>query len=163
MPILRTAICSRQIFKAVTLMNAYLGSTDLRESLMMNANLQKAYMAHSDMDLADFSGANLSFAYLAFADGSGANFSGADLSYADLVGVDFTDANLQGSNLMYVSNYDSDSFIGATYDRDTILGPDMDPTELGMIFVPSPGGLVLLLIPALFKKRRLRSNCTRED
>ncbi|MFN8473934.1 MAG: pentapeptide repeat-containing protein [Anaerolineae bacterium] len=86
-----------------------LNSTDLRETVLLTANLQRAllfnanlspaYLLYADLSWAHLEEANLHMAYLHQANLSNAHLEGADLSKADLTQVNLSGADLTGANL----------------------------------------------------------------
>ena len=95
-----------------------LSGTSLNRADLRGANLMGADISGTDMRNASLHSANLTNADLRQADLSG-GFIGADLRRASL-----NKADLRGANLS-----------GVLYDKNTVLPPDLDPEEAGMVLV----------------------------
>ena len=137
--------------------------------LFIGATLDRAFLRTQFTDGADFTGASLVNAELQGMGGTGVIFAGADLSgvemddsffhFSDFRNVNFAGANLgeftaedsdfRGADLSSVVNIDS-LFSRSVYDSSTRFPPGYDPQGAGMIFVPEPATVNLLLASVIF-------------
>ncbi len=88
----------------VTLNNRGLQNYDLRDAIMVEADLRGSDLRDADLSGADFSGANMAGVNLSNANLTGARFIGTNLAGADLrntvlTDTDFSGAHLTGANL----------------------------------------------------------------
>ncbi|MDG2201473.1 MAG: pentapeptide repeat-containing protein [Phycisphaerales bacterium] len=123
------------------LTNANLTNADLTGSILTNAILGGVSSGGIVGEPADLpNGFVLANGYLV---GGGVDLTGADLSGADLTGAviygsNFTGADLTGADLSKLSGWEFATWIGATYDDDTLFPEGMDPDEYGMVFSGPP-------------------------
>ena len=101
----------------------FMGQANLRESLLVHANLYMVDLRGACLVGADLTNANLVGANLAGADLRGANLAGANLLVADLHGAILNGANLQGAR-----NLTTQQLYTATYDHTTLLDTEVDTT-----------------------------------
>jgi uncharacterized protein YjbI with pentapeptide repeats len=87
-------------------------------------NLSGANLQGLDLQDVKFTGSDL----------SGANLSGANLEDARLDFILLTGADLRGTNLMHALLFQA-ILNGAKYDKNTLLPPDLDPEEAGMVLI----------------------------
>jgi hypothetical protein len=104
---------------------------------------------------ADLSGAEMDDSFFHFSDFRNVNFAGADLG-------EFTaeDSDFRGADLSSAVNVDS-LFLRSVYDSSTRFPPGYDPQGAGMIFVPEPAAVSLLvsgLLVAGFLRGRSSAN-----
>ena len=151
---------------SVDLTNAYLFQTNLQHANLNNAILDFAYMKDINLANSNMANSTLEYSYAFNANFNSANlvfanFIGATLSFSDFLESDlsfsvfalanishasFIDATLVGANFTGVCCWGSADFNGATYDNTTIFASGMDPTELGMVFIPAPATLAVYLV-----------------
>lgn len=87
----------------INLEKATLNRTDFSNSDMAGANLSKAEAGRARFNGAKLSGANFAKAELNRASFRGADLTGSDLSKSELGRADFTDANLANANIAFAN------------------------------------------------------------
>jgi hypothetical protein len=137
--------------------------------LFIGATLDRALLRTQFTDGANFTGASLVNAELRGMGGTGVVFADADLSgvdmddsffhFSDFRNVNFAGADLgeftaedsdfRGADLSSAVNIDS-LFSRSVYDSSTRFPPGYDPQGAGMIFVPEPAAVNLVLAGLIF-------------
>jgi hypothetical protein len=106
---------------------------------------------------ADLSGVVTNDSFFYFSDFRNATFAGADLHEFLAYDSDF-----RGADLSTVIEIDT-LFLRSIYDSSTRFPPGYDPQGAGMILVPEPATVTLLLSGLIFSsRRRCRANAVRE-
>jgi hypothetical protein len=82
--------------------------------------------------------------------------SGADLSSSYVANANLFLADLTNADLSDMVGWDDAFWLAATYNSNTVLPTGMDPDSLGMIEVPAPATILILMVGCLGScKRRL--------
>ena len=146
---------SGQLLWWAALNGANLHHSNLQESNLMYAQLVAANFGSSNLYLANLHGADLTDANLSFT-----NLSGADLSSSTITNANLLLADLTNSDLSDIVGWDEAFWLAATYNSQTMLPVGMDPDLLGMIEVPAPATM-LLLVAACIGPCKRRNSITR--
>ena len=109
--------------RGISLEEATLNFAQLYDINLSGAILINAYLIGTNLR-----SANLTYAYL----------NGADLNYAYLHNANLTEAKLYGANLEKAEHYNTATFTGAIYDKNTKFPPGFDPQKAGCIKDPAP-------------------------
>lgn len=115
---------SVESLRKLDLGGADLSGRDLREVLLIQANLDRATLRNADL-----SGARLGEAHLAKADLGGANLKKADLHDVNLYNANLADTNLNNANLDG-ANLDNARFDGASLFRTSFRGASLEGVDL---------------------------------
>ena len=146
-------------FSSAILSNSNLSYSQMNGINLEQSNIESAIFYFSYIDNANLSNSNASSVDFSFTTLQFTNFENADLSNSifystRLSNANFENANLMGADLSGARYCDEANFNGAFYDSFTKLGREMDPDSLGMIFVPSPTAMFVLL--PIFYTSRIR-------
>ena len=150
----------RVLFIGATLDRALLrtqltNGADFTGASLINAALQGMGGTGVIFADADLSGVNLDDSFFYFSDFRNVNFAGADLG-------EFTaeDSDFRGADLSAAVNIDS-LFPRSVYDANTRFPAGYDPQDAGMVFVPEPSAVNLLvaglIFAGLFRRNRIQA------
>ena len=142
---------SGQLLWWAALNDANLHHSNLQEANLMYAQLVGANFGSSNLYFINFHGADLTDANLSFT-----NLSGADLSSTSVANANLLLADLTNADLSDMIGWDDAFWLAATYNSHTVLPTGMDPDSFGMIEVPAPATILLLMVGCLGScKRRI--------
>ena len=143
---------SGQVLWWADLNGAFLHHANLQEANLMYAQLVGANFGGSNLYLVNLYGADLSLANLSFANLSGANMTNTSIGGAYLLNTDLTNADLSG-----MTEWDEALWLGATYTNETVFPTGMDPDSFGMIEIPAPSAIVLVVLSIFAAHQRRRT------
>jgi len=143
---------SGQVLWWADLNGAFLHHANLQEANLMYAQLVGANFGSSNLYLVNLYGADLSSANLSFANLSGADMTNTSIGGANLLLADLTNADLSG-----MTEWDDAFWLAATYTDQTVFPTGMDPDSFGMIEIPAPSAIVLVVLSFFAAHQRRRT------